>query len=39
MHADFEVPERSALTLDTERLSVEEAVDALARYVRTRTRS
>jgi adenylylsulfate kinase len=39
MHADFEVPERSALTLDTERLSADEAVDALARYVRTWTRS
>jgi len=39
MHADFEVPERPALTLDTERLSAEEAADALARYVRTWTTS
>ncbi|WP_135805594.1 AAA family ATPase [Halorussus marinus] len=38
MHADFEVPRDPDLTLDTERRSVEDAIDALARYVR-RTRS
>ncbi|WP_435177972.1 ATP-binding protein [Halorussus sp. AFM4] len=35
MHAKFETPERPALTLDTEELSVEESVDALERYVLT----
>ncbi|USZ68326.1 ATP-binding protein [Halorussus salilacus] len=33
MHADFEPPENPDLTLDTEVASVEEAADALGRYV------
>ncbi|UPV73992.1 AAA family ATPase [Halorussus limi] len=35
MHGEFERPERPDLTLDTERLSVSESVDALERYVST----
>lgn len=33
MHAEFETPDNPDLTLDTERSSVEECVDALERYV------
>lgn len=33
MHGKFEEPENPDLTLDTDELSVEEAVDALERYV------
>ena len=33
MHGKFEEPEQSDLTLDTDELSVEEAVDALERYI------
>jgi adenylylsulfate kinase len=35
MHGKFERPENPDLTLDTEELSVAEAVDAVERYVRT----